>query len=137
MHIGVCMFATDYAIRIDELARAAEERGFESLWVPEHTHIPKSRKTPFPGGGQLPKEYYHTLDPFVSLMAAAAVTKRLRVGTGICLPTERGPITPAKDAASLHPLSGPRFALRTGSGWTQDALATTGTANTPRDPTPR
>ena len=72
MHIGVCMFATDYAIRIDELARAAEDRGFESLWVPEHTHIPTSRRTPFPGGGQLPREYSHTFDPFVSLMAAAA-----------------------------------------------------------------
>ena len=70
MHIGVCMFATDYAIRADELARAAEERGFESLWVPEHTHIPVSRRTPFPGGAQLPKEYSHTNDPFVSLMAA-------------------------------------------------------------------
>ena len=83
MHIGVCMFATDYAIRADELARAAEDRGYESLWVPEHTHIPSSRRTPFPGGGQLPNEYSHTLDPFVSLMAAAAATTRLRVGTGI------------------------------------------------------
>ena len=71
MNIGVCMFFTDYAIRIDELAREAEARGFESLWVPEHTHIPTSRRTPFPGGSQLPKEYAHTFDPFVSLMAAA------------------------------------------------------------------
>src|SRR4026208_582878 len=108
MHIGLCMFATDYAIRIDELARAAEERGFESLFVPEHNHIPTSRPTPFPGGDPppqehshtpapparpppcpggepLPKEYSHTFDPFVSLMAAAAVTTRLKIGTGICL----------------------------------------------------
>ena len=71
MKIGVCIFATDYAIRIDELAKAAEQRGFESLFVPEHTHIPTSRKTPFPAGGQLPNEYSHTYDPFVSLMMAA------------------------------------------------------------------
>src|SRR5262249_59542417 len=92
MHIGVGMFATDYAIPIDELARETETRGFESLWVPEHTHIPVSRRTPFPGGTELPREYSHTYDPFVSLMAAAAVTTRLRVGTGICLVIERDPI---------------------------------------------
>ena len=80
MDIGLCIFATDYAIRIDELARAAEDRGYESLFVPEHTHIPTSRRTPFPGGGELPREYSHTYDPFVSLMAAAAATRRLKVG---------------------------------------------------------
>src|SRR6266567_890659 len=101
MHIGVCIFATDYAIRIDELAREAEARGFESLFVPEHTHIPVSRRTPFPGGDQLPKEYSHTFDPFVSLMAAAAATTRLRIGTGICLIIERDTITLAKEVASL------------------------------------
>jgi probable F420-dependent oxidoreductase len=127
MHIGVCMFATEYAIRIDELARAAEERGFESLWVPEHTHIPKSRKTPFPGGEPLPKEYFHTLDPFVSLMAAAAVTRRLRIGTGICLVIERDPITTAKEAASLDFLSGGRFELGIGAGWNQDEMENHGT----------
>ena len=95
MHLGICMFATDYAIRTDELARAAEERGFESLFVPEHTHIPTSRRTPFPGGEPLPKEYSHTFDPFVSLMAAAAVTTRLKIGTGICLIIERDTITTA------------------------------------------
>jgi alkanesulfonate monooxygenase SsuD/methylene tetrahydromethanopterin reductase-like flavin-dependent oxidoreductase (luciferase family) len=114
MHIGVCMFATDYAIRADELARAAEERGFESLWVPEHTHIPVSRRTPFPGGSQLPKEYSHTYDPFVSLMAAAAATTRLKVGTGICLIIERDTITTAKEVASLDLLSGGRFFGRRG-----------------------
>src|SRR4029079_4093670 len=102
------MFATDYAIRPDELARAAEERGFQSVWVPEHTHIPTSRRTPFPGGAQLPKEYSHTYDPFVSLMAAAAATKRLKIGTGICLIIERDKITNAKEAARLGALSGGR-----------------------------
>jgi probable F420-dependent oxidoreductase len=127
MHIGVCMFATEYAIRIDELARASEERGFESLWVPEHTHIPKSRKTPFPGGEPLPKEYSHTLDPFVSLMAAAAATRKLRVGTGICLIIERDPIITAKEAASLDLLSGGRFELGIGAGWNQDEMENHGT----------
>ena len=102
MHIGVCIFATEYAIRIDELAREAENRGFESLWVPEHTHIPTSRRSPFAGGATLPEEYKHTLDPFVSLMAAAAVTKKLRVGTGICLIIERDTITTAKSVASAR-----------------------------------
>ncbi|MBI4255136.1 MAG: LLM class flavin-dependent oxidoreductase, partial [Candidatus Rokubacteria bacterium] len=101
MHIGVCMFNTDYAIRIEELARAAEERGFESLFVPEHTHIPASRRTPFPSGGELPREYSHTLDPFVALAYAAAVTTRLRLGTGICLIIERDTIVTAKEVASV------------------------------------
>jgi alkanesulfonate monooxygenase SsuD/methylene tetrahydromethanopterin reductase-like flavin-dependent oxidoreductase (luciferase family) len=81
MDIGLCIFATDYAIRIDELARAAEDRGYESLFVPEHTHIPASRRTPFPGGGDLPREYSHTYDPFVSLMAAAAVRRSVSMGS--------------------------------------------------------
>jgi alkanesulfonate monooxygenase SsuD/methylene tetrahydromethanopterin reductase-like flavin-dependent oxidoreductase (luciferase family) len=109
MHIGVCMFATDYAIRIDDLARETEARGFESLWVPEHTHIPASRRTPWPGGSELPKEYSHTFDPFVSLMLAAAVTRTLKLGTGICLVIERDTITMAKEVASLDRLSGGRF----------------------------
>jgi probable F420-dependent oxidoreductase len=134
MHIGVCMFATEYAIRIDELARASEERGFESLWVPEHTHIPKSRKTPFPGGEPLPKEYFHTLDPFVSLMAAAAATRKLRVGTGICLVIERDPITTAKEVASLDLLSGGRFELGIGAGWNQDEMENHGTIYKARYP---
>ena len=128
MHIGVCMFATDYAIRADDLARAAEERGFESLWVPEHTHIPVSRRTPFPGGGQLPKEYSHTYDPFVSLMAAAAATKRLKVGTGICLIIERDTITTAKEVASLDALSGGRFLFGIGGGWNAEEMENHGTA---------
>jgi probable F420-dependent oxidoreductase len=127
MHIGVCIFATDYAIRIDELARAAEERGFESLWVPEHTHIPTSRRTPFPGGGQLPREYSHTLDPFVSLMAAAAVTTRLKVGTGICLLIERDTIVTAKEVASLDLLSNGRVLFGIGGGWNAEEMEHHGT----------
>jgi len=127
MNIGVCMFFTDYAIRIDELAREAEARGFESLWVPEHTHIPVSRRTPFPGGSQLPKEYAHTFDPFVSLMAAAAATKRLRIGTGICLIIERDTITTAKEVASLDALSGGRFEFGIGGGWNAEEMENHGT----------
>ncbi|HEU4438239.1 MAG TPA: LLM class F420-dependent oxidoreductase [Methylomirabilota bacterium] len=127
MHLGLCMFATDYAIRIDELARAAEERGFESLFVPEHTHIPTSRRTPFPGGGQLPKEYSHTFDPFVALMTAAAATRRLKVGTGICLIIERDTITTAKAVASLDLLSGGRFLFGIGAGWNAEEMENHGT----------
>jgi probable F420-dependent oxidoreductase len=127
MHIGVCMFATDYAIRIDELAREAEARGFESLFVPEHTHIPVSRRTPFPSGEPLPKEYSHTFDPFVSLMAAAAATKRLRIGTGICLIIERDTITTAKEVASLDLLSGGRFEFGIGAGWNAEEMEDHGT----------
>ena len=127
MHIGLCIFATDYAIRIDELAREAEARGFESLFVPEHTHIPVSRRTPFPGGGQLPKEYAHTFDPFVSLMAAAAATTRLRIGTGICLIIERDTITLAKEVASLDLLSGGRFEFGIGGGWDAEEMENHGT----------
>lgn len=128
MHYGVCMFATDYAIRIDELARAAEERGFESLFVPEHTHIPASRRTPFPGGGELPREYSHTLDPFVTLTAAAAATRTLRIGTGICLLIERDPIITAKEVASVDLLSGGRFEFGIGGGWNVEEMENHGTA---------
>src|SRR4029450_3672350 len=127
MHIGVCIFATEYAIRIDELAREAEARGFESLWVPEHTHIPTSRRSPFAGGAQLPEEYKHTLDPFVSLMAAAAVTTKLRVGTGICLIIERDTITTAKAVASLDLLSDGRFEFGIGGGWKAGEMGHQGT----------
>lgn len=128
MKIGVCIFATDYAIRIDELARASEERGFESLWVPEHTHIPASRRTPWPGGGELPREYAHTFDPFVSLMLAAAVTRTLLVGTGICLVIERDTIITAKEVASLDLLSGGRFLFGIGGGWNAEEMEHHGTA---------
>src|SRR5204863_3011474 len=101
MDFGVIMFQTEFAINVVDLGRAAEERGFESLFLPEHTHIPVSRRTPYPGGGDLPREYSHTLDPFVSLAAVAAATTRLRLGTGICLVIERDPIILAKEIASL------------------------------------
>ena len=127
MEIGVCMFATDYAIRIDELARETEARGFESLWVPEHTHIPTSRRTPWPGGSELPLEYSHTYDPFIALMYAAAVTKTLKLGTGICLVIERDTITLAKEVASLDNLSGGRFLFGIGGGWNVEEMAHHGT----------
>src|SRR5437868_13667405 len=105
MHFGILMFAADYAMRPDELAIAAEERGFESLFFPEHTHIPVSRRSPYPGGGDLPREYWSTYDPFVALTAVAAATKRLLVATGICLVIERDPIVTAKEVASIDRLS--------------------------------
>ncbi len=127
MHYGVFIFATDFAIRIDELARAAEQRGFESLFVPEHTHIPKSRQSPWPGGPSLPKEYWHTHDPFVALATAAAVTTTLKVGTGICLVIERDPIITAKEVASLDFLSNGRFLFGIGGGWNAEEMANHGT----------
>ncbi len=127
MHYGIVMFPTDYAIRPDDLARATEQRGFESLWVPEHTHIPTSRRSPFGTGGELPEEYKHTHDPFVSLMYAAAVTKNLKVGTGICLIIERDTITTAKSVASLDLLSGGRFQLGIGAGWNAEEMEHHGT----------
>jgi len=125
--IGVSIFATDYAVRVDELARAAEERGFESLFLPEHTHIPKSRKSPWPGGPNLPREYWHTLDPFVALACAAAVTTRIRLATGICLVIERDPITLAKEVASLDHLSRGRVIFGIGGGWNAEEMEHHGT----------
>lgn len=127
MEYGLMMFATDYAIRTDELARAAEERGFESLWLPEHTHIPASRRSPWPGGPELPKEYWHTYDPFVALAMAAAVTTKLKVATGICLIIERDTITTAKEVASLDHLSNGRFIFGIGGGWNAEEMEHHGT----------
>jgi probable F420-dependent oxidoreductase len=127
MDFGILMFATHYAIRPDELARAVEERGFESLWFPEHTHIPASRKSPWPGGGELPKEYYHTHDLFVALALAAGATKTLKIGSGICLVVERDPITLAKEVATLDYLSGGRFLFGIGGGWNAEEMANHGT----------
>jgi probable F420-dependent oxidoreductase len=127
MQYGIFMFPTDYAIRPDDLARAAEERGFESLFVPEHTHIPASRRSPWPGGPNLPREYWHTLDPFVALGAAAAVTTRLKLGTGICLVIERDPITLAKEVASLDHLSRGRVLFGVGGGWNAEEMEDHGT----------
>jgi len=127
MHLGVLMFPTDYAIRPDDLARAAEERGFESLWFPEHTHIPTSRRSPWPGGPDLPKEYWHTHDLFVALGMAAAVTTRLKLGSGICLLVERDPITTAKEVATLDFLSRGRFLFGIGGGWNAEEMEDHGT----------
>jgi probable F420-dependent oxidoreductase len=126
MHTGIAIFDTDYSMPIQELARAAEERGFESLWVPEHTHIPTSRRSPF-AGGELPEQYKHTLDPFVSLTAAAMVTTRLKVGTGICLVIERDTITTAKSVASVDHVSNGRFLFGVGGGWNREEMEHHGT----------
>ena len=128
---GITMFPTDYAIQPVALARAVEERGLDSLFFPEHTHIPTSRATPFPGGGELPEMYWHTHDPFVALGACAAVTSRIRLGTGICLIIERDPITLAKEVASLDLLSGGRVVLGIGAGWNREEMENHG-ANFPK-----
>jgi probable F420-dependent oxidoreductase len=122
MQFGAYYFPTDYGIDIAELARALEERGFESLFVCEHTHIPVSRRTPFPTGGELPKRYKHTHDPFVALSFAAAATRKLKVGTGIALIPQRDPIVTAKQVASLDQLSGGRFVFAMGGGWNVDEM---------------
>jgi probable F420-dependent oxidoreductase len=122
MRVGVSYFPTDYGIDIRELARAAEDRGFESLLLPEHTHIPVSRRTPYPGGGDLPKCYSHTHDPFVALSFAAAATTKILLGTGICLIPQRDPIVTAKCVASLDQLSNGRFLFGIGGGWNVDEM---------------
>ena len=127
MKLGVTMFPTDYAIGPLELAPAVEERGFDCLLYPEHTHIPTSRETPYPGGGDLPEEYWHTEDPFVALSAAAVVTTTLKLGTGVCLVVERDPIVTAKAVASLDRLSGGRFLFGIGAGWNREEMANHGT----------
>ncbi|MHB8516118.1 MAG: LLM class F420-dependent oxidoreductase, partial [Dehalococcoidia bacterium] len=118
---------TDYAIPVTELGRACEDLGFESLFFPEHTHIPTSRRTPWPGGAPLPEEYSHTLDPFVAMGAVAAVTTTLRVGTGICLVIQRDPITLAKEVASVDHLSGGRVLFGIGGGWNREEMGHHGT----------
>jgi probable F420-dependent oxidoreductase len=127
MEFGLSMFITDETITPVALGRAAEDAGFESLFVPEHTHIPASRESRWPGGDELPREYSHTLDPFVSLSAIAATTERLRIGTGIALIVERDPITLAHEAASLDHLSGGRFELGVGAGWNLEEMRNHGT----------
>ncbi|MDE3095655.1 MAG: LLM class F420-dependent oxidoreductase [Chloroflexota bacterium] len=127
MKFGITMFPADYAIPVTELGRACEDLGFESLFFPEHTHIPASRRTPWPGGAPLPEEYSHTLDPFVAMAAVAAVTTTLRVGTGICLVIQRDPITLAKEVASVDHLSGGRVLFGIGGGWNREEMAHHGT----------
>jgi probable F420-dependent oxidoreductase len=127
MELGLAHFATDYGMQPAALARRAEELGFESLFFPEHTHIPVSRDTPYAGGGELPREYRHIIDPFVGLAAAAAVTERLKVGTGVCLIIERDPIVTAKEVATLDQLSGGRFLFGVGAGWNIEEMRNHGT----------
>jgi probable F420-dependent oxidoreductase len=127
MLAGVYYFPTDYGIDIAELARALEERGYDALFVCEHTHIPTSRKTPFPGGGELPRKYKHTHDPFVALSFAAAATRTLKLGTGIALVPQRDPIVTAKSVASLDQLSNGRFIFAIGGGWNVDEMENHGT----------
>jgi probable F420-dependent oxidoreductase len=124
---GVSIFVTDYSAAPAEVAREVEARGFESMFVPEHTHIPVARTSPYPAGGDLPTQYWHSLDPFVALAAAATATTRLKVGTGVCLVVERDPITLAKEVATLDFISGGRFLFGIGAGWNREEMANHGT----------
>jgi probable F420-dependent oxidoreductase len=127
MHVGVLMFITDYCLPVTQLAKALEERGFESLWIPEHSHIPISRKSQYPAGGDLPKRYYDCMDPFPVIGAAAAATSTLKVATGICLVSQRDPIQTAKSVATVDHLSQGRFIFGTGVGWNRDEMENHGT----------
>ncbi|MED5227205.1 MAG: LLM class F420-dependent oxidoreductase [Pseudomonadota bacterium] len=127
MKFGVTMFTTDYSISPSELAVAAEERNFESLWLPEHSHIPLPRTSPWPGGGELPKMYYDVMDPFIALASAASVTKKIKLATGICLVVQRDPIQVAKEVATLDQISKGRFLLGVGGGWNAEEMANHGT----------
>ena len=131
MLFGGAMFFTDYSMSAPELARALEERGFESVWAPEHSHIPTSRKTPYPGGGELPKRYYDAMDPFVSLTAAAMATMKLKVGTGVCLVQQRDPIQTAKLVASVDQVSNGAFCLASAAAGTRMKWRTTAPCTRP------
>lgn len=127
MKYGVAIFPTAYSIPMTELGVALEARGFESLWVAEHSHIPTSRESAWPGGAELPQMYYDTLDPFVALASAAAVTSTLKLATGIALVAQRDPIHTAKQAASLDVVSNGRFMLGVGAGWNIEEMVDHGT----------
>src|SRR5919112_1381288 len=127
MKFGISTFVTDEGIAPGALARAIEERGFDSLFIAEHTHIPLSQKSPWPGGAELPRKYYRTLDPFVALSAAAAATERLLLGTGVALVVERDPIITAKEVASLDLVSGGRVIFGVGVGWNREEMENHGT----------
>jgi probable F420-dependent oxidoreductase len=124
---GLTIFPVDYGIAPAELGRAAEEAGFSALFFAEHTHIPAIRESERPGGGELPRQYWHMHDPFVALTAVATVTERLRIGTGVCLIIERDPIVTAKEVASLDVLSGGRFEFGIGAGWNREEMRNHGT----------
>jgi probable F420-dependent oxidoreductase len=127
MDFGIGYFPTGDAVAPGELARMVEERGHESLFFAEHTHIPAGRGSPYPGGGELPRKYSNTHDLFVALTAAAAATSRLRIGSGICLVIERDPIITAKEVASVDRLSGGRFEFGVGAGWNREEMRNHGT----------
>src|SRR3984885_11617367 len=127
MHFGASMFITDYSMAPGELAQALEARGFESVWAAEHSHIPTSRRSPWGGGGELPKQYYDVMDPFVTLTAAAGATKTLKLGTGVCLVNQRDPIQTAELSTSIDQVSGGRFLFGIGNGWNQDEMENHGT----------
>jgi probable F420-dependent oxidoreductase len=127
LELGLFIFPTEYTLDPARLAVLAEERGFSRLLFPEHTHIPASRESPYPAGGELPREYSHTYDPFVALSVAAGATSRIRVGTGVCLVIERDPIVTAKEVASLDVLSGGRFLFGVGAGWNREEMVDHGT----------
>ena len=129
MQIGAAIFFTDYSVSPAWFGRALEARGFESCWAPEHSHIPVSRESPFPSGGELPKKYADCMDPFVSLSVAAAVTKTLLLGTGVCLVVQRDPIQTAKLVASLDQVSNGRFLFGIGGGWNAEEMADHGTTD--------
>jgi probable F420-dependent oxidoreductase len=124
---GIGYFPTHDAVSPGDIARLVEERGHESLFFPEHTHIPASRETPYPAGGELPQKYFHTYDLFVALTAAAAATSRLRIASGICLVIERDPITTAKEVASVDAISGGRMEFGVGAGWNREEMRNHGT----------
>lgn len=127
MHFGASMFCTDYSMTPAALGPALEERGFESFWAPEHSHIPLSRKSPWGGGPELPKRYYDVIDPFVGLATAAMTTKTLKLATGVCLIIQRDPIQLAKEVATLDYLSDGRFLFGIGAGWNREEMADHGT----------
>jgi len=126
MRVGVATFVTDEGIGALDLAVALEERGFESLVLAEHTHIPVQNASPYPGGGPIPRKYYRTLDPFVALAGAAAVTERLVLGTGVALVPQRDPILTAKEVATLDAMSAGRFIFGVGVGWNRQEVANHG-----------
>ena len=128
MKIGFTMFATEHSMPPHELAIEAEARGFESLFFPEHSHIPTSRKSPWPGGAELPKFYYEGYDPFIAMTAAAVVTKTIKVGTGVCLVVQRDPIQTAKEIATIDRISNGRVLFGIGGGWNAEEMANHGTA---------
>ncbi len=127
MKYGLSIFPTDYSIQPAQLAREAEARGFESLWFPEHSHIPAARRSPWPGGPELPKMYYDVMEPFTALAAAAAVTTTLKLATGICLVVQRDPIQLAKNVATLDRVSNGRLLFGVGAGWNAEEMGNHGT----------